>query len=189
MGKKEVVLTNFRDKMGELLPITGQLIIVTTVNDKGTVNAGLKSDFMRMVTEPPILGFSCNLAHHTAQNILQTHEFVVNIPGEEIIEKAMETAKDYPEGVNELEKAGLTAIPSFAVGPPRIAECLVHLECREEWNKTYKDEIIILGQVVSMSADEEFLEAQCEERYNMVRPLFPLGEWLYATLGEIKQFP
>ncbi|MBU7022937.1 MAG: flavin reductase family protein [Theionarchaea archaeon] len=189
MSKKEATLRSFRDKMGEILPITGQLIIVTTVNEKGIINAGLKSEFMRMVTEPPILGFSCNLAHHTAQNILATHEFVVNIPGEDIVEKAMETAKDYPEGVNEMEKAGLTAVPSSAVGPPYIAECPVHMECREEWTKTYGDEIIILGKVVSVSVDERLLEGSCEDRYSVIKPLFTLGEGMYGTLGEIKQLP
>jgi flavin reductase (DIM6/NTAB) family NADH-FMN oxidoreductase RutF len=184
-----VELDSFRSPVGSILPITGQLVIVTTISNKGVVNAALKSDIMRMVSTPPILAFSCSLSHHTAQNILEQHEFVVNIVGENILEHALETAKDYPEDVNELEKAGLTALPSQAVRPPRIAECSVHLECTEECTKTYGDEIIIFGRVVAASIDDDVFSASCEDRYRMVQPVFPLGERKYATLGDVKDFP
>ena len=189
MTRKDVTLDSFRSPVGGILPITGQLIIVTTISKDGAVNAALKSDFMRMVTTPPILAFSCSLSHHTAQNILEQHEFVVNIVGETMLEKALETAKDYPKGVNEMEKAGLTGIPSQKVAPPRIAECVVHLECKKECHKTYGDEIIIFGRVVAASVDEAVLDASCEDRYRMVQPVYPLGERKYAILGEVKTFP
>lgn len=88
-----------------------KLVIVTTVDKDGSV-----------------LAFSCNLAHHTAQNILEQHEFAVNVAGENIVEKAMETAKDYPREINELEKAGFQAIPSSDIKPLSIAECPVKLK-------------------------------------------------------------
>lgn len=189
MTRKEVNLESFRSTVGSMIPITGQLIIVTTIDKEGQVNAALKSDFMRMVSSPPIIGFSCNLVHHTAQNILENQEFVINIIGEHILEQALETGKDYPKGINELEKAGLTAIPSKTVAPPQIAECPVHLECREEFHKTYDDEIIIFGRVVTASIEEEMLHVSCEERYRKILPVFPLGERKYTIPGEIKQFP
>lgn len=189
MKRKEVIIDSFRSAVGRILPVTGQLIIVTTIDTKGQINAALKSDFMRMVSDPPIIGFSCNLTHHTAQNILETHEFVINLVGEHILEKTLETAKDYPKGVNELEKAGLTAIPSQEVSPPRIVECHVHLECKEEFHKIYDDEIIIFGRAVAASVDENVFQAPCEERYRIVQPVFPLGEKKYAILGEVKSFP
>lgn len=137
MGKIDIELENFRSKAGQRLPILGQVMIVTTISKEGTVNAAVKSDIMQMVTEPPIIGFSCNLEHHTAQNILEQQEFVVNIPGEDIIAQCMECAKDYPKEINELEKAGLTPIPSSKVTPPSIDECLVNIECEEEHYETY----------------------------------------------------
>jgi flavin reductase (DIM6/NTAB) family NADH-FMN oxidoreductase RutF len=138
---------------------------------------------------PPIIAFSCNLIYHTARNILENHEFVINIVGEHILEQALETAKDYPKGVNELDRAQLTAMPSQTVTPPRIAECLIHLECTEEFHKTYDDEIIFFGQVAAAFFDEDILRAPCEKRYRMIQPVFPLGERKYAILGEVKPFP
>lgn len=189
MTKKEVKIDSFRSPIGDALLVPGQVVIVTTVDTDGVVNAAVKSDFMRMVSKPPILAFGCNLNHHTAQNILERHEFVINIPGEDIIKQTMETAKEYPKQVNELEKAGLHAEPSLLVSPPRIAECPVNLECSEEWIKTYGDEIIIFGRVVAASIDEDILRASVEERYKVVRPIFSLGERQYAVLGAAKRLP
>jgi flavin reductase (DIM6/NTAB) family NADH-FMN oxidoreductase RutF len=189
MTIKEEKLHSFRSALGNKIPISGQLIIVTTVDEKNHVNAALKSDFMRMVSSPPILAFSCNLVHHTAQNILKTHEFVVNIVGEHILEQALETSKDYPKGVNELNEAGLTGISSQIVTPPRILECPVHLECIEESHKTYDDEIIFFGKALAVSFDEDFFQASCEERCRIIRCIFPLGEKKYACLGNVKHFP
>ena len=189
MTKVEKELDNFRSPVGNKLPLLGQMVIVTTVDEKGIVNAAVKSDIMMAVTEPPILAFSCNYAHHTAQNVVDTHEFVVNIPGEDIIAQAVETAKEYPPGINELEKAGLTAEPSSAVRPPRIGECLVNIECTEEFVREHGDEVIIFGNVVKLSIDEQILTAGIEDRYAMVKPVVTLGEYRYAAITEIKRMP
>jgi len=189
MSLIDAKLDSFRSDLGQKLPLLGQLVIVTTMSKKGRVNAALKSDIMRMVSDPPIIAFSCNLVHHTAQNILEQHEFVVNIVGEKILKQAMVTSKDYPAHVNEMEMAGLQAIPSVAVNPPRIAECLVHLECKEESHKTYDNEIIFFGRVVRISIDEEVLHAPIENRYQIVEPIVPLGEYRYASIAEVKNLP
>jgi Conserved protein/domain typically associated with flavoprotein oxygenases, DIM6/NTAB family len=66
----------------------------------------------------------------TAQNIRNTHEFVINVVNEDIAAPMNICAIDFPPGVNELEKAGLTTVASFAVKAPRIAEAPAALECR-----------------------------------------------------------
>jgi flavin reductase (DIM6/NTAB) family NADH-FMN oxidoreductase RutF len=40
------------------------------------------------------------------------------------------TSKEYPHGTDELEVAGLAKAPSERVGPPRVAEAPVAMECR-----------------------------------------------------------
>ncbi len=189
MAKVDVELDSFRCREGQKLLLLGQLVIVTTVGKDGSVNAALKSDIMRMVTSPPILAFSCTLAHHTAQNILEQHEFVINVCGENIVEQAMETAKDYPREVNELEKAGLHASPSRVVKPPSIVECPVNIECKEESHKIYGEEIIIFGRVVSASIDERVFHASMEDRISAVKPMALLGEYKYTPLCDVKRLP
>jgi flavin reductase (DIM6/NTAB) family NADH-FMN oxidoreductase RutF len=61
---------------------------------------------------------------------------------------------EFPPRVNELEKAGLTALPSKIVKPPRIAECRSHFECKVEWTKQWLHRVMVVGKVAAASVDE-----------------------------------
>jgi flavin reductase (DIM6/NTAB) family NADH-FMN oxidoreductase RutF len=77
-------------------PIT----IITTVDRDGRVNAALKSWVMYCSTGD--IMFGCNVEHDTAKNVLETGEFVVNIPSTDILKQTAVTAVPYPRGVNEI---------------------------------------------------------------------------------------
>ena len=66
----------------------------------------------------------------TLRNIEQTREFVVNVVTENLAGAMNVTARAYPSEISEVEKAGLTTIPSDLVKPPRIAESPINLECK-----------------------------------------------------------
>ncbi len=132
------------------------IVIVTTVDGGGRVNAALKSWVMYCSPRDVMLG--CNIDHDTAKNILETGEFVVNMPGWEILDQTLITAAPYPKGVNEIEEAGLTAIPSSKVRPPRVGECKAHAECKKVWHKSLGDgAIVFVGRVVALSVDEDVI--------------------------------
>lgn len=154
VGVSEVV----RDHWIEVNFVLPQPItIVTTVDSSGRVNAALKSWVMYCSTQ--YIMFGCNVNHDTAKNILEIGEFVVNIPGRDIFKQTMITAVSYPKGVNEIEKAGLTALPSSKVRPPRVGECKAHAECKLKWHKRLGDNaIIFIGRVVALSVDEDVFD-------------------------------
>jgi flavin reductase (DIM6/NTAB) family NADH-FMN oxidoreductase RutF len=189
MDKVDIIVDNLLSKEAAKIPRMNQLVIITTINTKGVVNAAVKSEVIHALTEPPVFGFSCNLGHHTCQNILEQHEFVINIPGEDIVDKAMKTAHGFPAGVNELDEAGLQALPSKKVKPPRIAECVAHFECREEWHDIRGEEILIFGRVVAASLNKDLYEASIEERFRIARPVVVLGEYRYSPVHEVKKLP
>jgi flavin reductase (DIM6/NTAB) family NADH-FMN oxidoreductase RutF len=60
---------------------------------------------------------------NTYLNIRATGQFVVNpVPFEaRLLEQARIVGLPFAPGVNELERAGLTALPALAMAPPRIA--------------------------------------------------------------------
>jgi flavin reductase (DIM6/NTAB) family NADH-FMN oxidoreductase RutF len=60
------------------------------------------------------------------------------------------TAADFPPGVDELAEAGLSTVPSSKVGPPRIAESPVALECETFQLVPAGRHTIVLGRVVAM---------------------------------------
>jgi len=87
------------------------VVLITTVNRGGTPNAAVKTNFMT-VGSMTKYAFCCSPEHHTYQNIMETWEFVINVPTEDIIHKVLKTAiiteKPCPAELNEIERAGLT---------------------------------------------------------------------------------
>jgi len=55
---------------------------------------------------------------------------VVNIVDEDLAQAMNATAANYPPDVDEFEIAGVAAVPSVAVRPPRVADAPVSLECK-----------------------------------------------------------
>jgi flavin reductase (DIM6/NTAB) family NADH-FMN oxidoreductase RutF len=66
----------------------------------------------------------------TERNIRDSGEFVVNLVDEALAEQMNICAIDFPDGIGELDKSGLTAVPSVGILPPRIAQSPVSFECR-----------------------------------------------------------
>ena len=139
-------------------PLLGQVVLVTSLNEDGQSNVAPKSWLSMMAFEPSLLALGCNLAHWTAQNILHRHEFVINVPGDELVGIVWKSqALPHPRPV---ECIGLTSIPAQKVKPPLIEECKAHLECIFVQHLTFGSEAIILGQIVAASADREAVESQ-----------------------------
>jgi flavin reductase (DIM6/NTAB) family NADH-FMN oxidoreductase RutF len=58
----------------------------------------------------------------TGTNILDSHEFAVNLVSEKLAEAMNVASIDAPPNVDELTLAGLKSAPSVKIRPPRIAE-------------------------------------------------------------------
>ena len=125
---------------------------VTTVNENGEVNAAPFSFFNALGGNPPIIGFAPGdredgSPKDTARNIRRTHEFVINLVDEEMAEAMNRTSASLPYGISELESAGLTAVASSAIDPPRIGEAPASLECAEWGTLQIGGNRIVIGVV------------------------------------------
>ena len=112
------------------------IALATTVDPEGRVNAAPFSFFNAVSSVPPVvvLGISPGDSagdgyKDTERNIRDTGQFVVNLVDETIAERMNICAVDFPTAIGELEVAGLTAVASVGVRPPRIAESPVSFEC------------------------------------------------------------
>lgn len=137
---------------------------------------------------------SCNKAWHTPQNIESVGEFLINYPSSALCEKVAETGRFYPEGVNELDYAGLTSIPSKKVSPPMISECYQHIECRVN-GKGYPSSIrfTFISDIVDASIDEKFLEMDRTDRIKaMALPVYfgtnKIGGSVFGQIGKYESF-
>ena len=189
---KEEIVPEFLWHMDKVL-LSFQVSIVTTIDEQGRVNAAPFSlVFPFSCAANPQMMIVTYGEWHTAKNILATKEFVINYAPYSLIKQVGETSLFYPEGVNELDKAGLTAIPSLIVKPPRIKECYQHIECRMNQvllpNEMQKN---FIGDVVSITANEEILNAHSrQEKLRKGDPLMLYGMELmefHAFYGGIER--
>lgn len=137
--------------------------MVTTVNSKGETNAAVFSNLTSVSTDPERIVMSVYKPWDTIKNLREVPEFVVNLPSKDLTDEVWicgdkHAGNPIPYGVNELEIAGLTAIPSEKVKPPRIKECYAHLECKMLWMKDVGNYYLILGEVVAGSFTEGYLD-------------------------------
>jgi flavin reductase (DIM6/NTAB) family NADH-FMN oxidoreductase RutF len=139
------------------------IALVTSMDENGVLNAAPFSSYNYLCTDPPILGMGVTDKpdrtgpKDTARNIRKTGEYVVNVVTEDLLERMNICATDFPAGVNELDMAGLTTAPSSVVKVPRIAEAHAALECKEFTTMEIGRSRIVLGRVVAMYVEDQFL--------------------------------
>ncbi|MBM4221145.1 MAG: flavin reductase family protein, partial [Gammaproteobacteria bacterium] len=152
------------------------ITIITSLDKQGRINAAPYSHIMQydvMAKNPRmIIGF--RQGSHTFQNICETKEFVINCPSADYLDDMMETARFWPEGVNELEHTRFTMIPSLHVKPPSIKECPQIAECEaEEIVKLEKSSGIVIAKIKALVFDEELIDMGREERIRKMN--LPIG--------------
>jgi flavin reductase (DIM6/NTAB) family NADH-FMN oxidoreductase RutF len=150
----------------------GQLAMITTIDRDGRVNAATFATCVRVVHDPVHISFTTSLHKDTYHNIKETGQFTVNpaVFDRTLLEKACILGLGFARGVNELEKAGLTALPARKVKPPRIAECRRHFECELVWTKEWEKRVMIVGNVVAASVDADCVDDRGFLHFDRVKP-------------------
>ncbi|RFB92692.1 flavin reductase [Rhizobium leguminosarum bv. trifolii] len=138
--------------IGTIIP--RPIALVTTVDEHGRINAAPFSFFNCLSADPPILAIGVeNNADmsfkDTGHNIRMTEVFTVNIVSFAIAEAMHVCGAKYPRGVDELKKAGLTAMPGKKVASPWIAEAPAAFECRRHVTlELGRSRQIVMGEIV-----------------------------------------
>jgi flavin reductase (DIM6/NTAB) family NADH-FMN oxidoreductase RutF len=112
------------------------IAFASTLDENGIPNLSPFSFFNVFSSNPPILIFSParrvrnNTIKHTLINVQNTKEVVINIVNYDIVQQMSLSSTEYPDGVNEFDKSGLTMLASDVVKPFRVAESPVQFECK-----------------------------------------------------------
>ncbi|MDH7446044.1 flavin reductase family protein [Aquimarina sp. 2201CG14-23] len=112
------------------------IAFASTIDAEGNPNLSPFSFFNVFSANPPILIFSParrvrdNTTKHTLDNAIATKEVVINIVNYDIVQQMSLSSTEYPEGVNEFEKSGLTMVASEKIKAFRVKEAPVQFECK-----------------------------------------------------------
>ncbi len=112
------------------------IALASTIDKNGNPNLSPFSFFNAFGSKPPTLIFSParrvrdNTIKHTLENVYETMEVVINVVTYAMVQQASLSSCEYPQGVNEFEKAGFTPVPSLKIKPFRVKESPVQFECK-----------------------------------------------------------
>ena len=121
------------------------IAFASTIDSESYPNLSPFSFFNVFSANPPILIFSParrvrdNTTKHTLENAKATREVVINVVNYSIVQQMSLSSTEYPAGVNEFIKSGLTMVASEKVKPYRVGEAPVQFECEV-------NEVIPLGE-------------------------------------------
>lgn len=179
-----------------VVTVPNPIFFITTRKANGAPNANLSS-WGLLIGEKG--NYSSLLAlldnSHTYENILREGEWCVCFPSFEQYDQCFETIRQNAPTNDEITDCGFTIEPPKIVQAPRIAECMINLECRLEWHRPLYEAShwhLFTGRVVHLGMDEEAMVIDPEERmrklelmYNVRGTVHPLtGEqYVYNTLG------
>ena len=170
------------------------IAFASTLDANGKPNLSPFSFFNVFSSNPPILIFSParrvrnNTTKHTLENCELTREVVINVVNYAIVQQASLSSTEYPDGVNEFLKSGLTMLPSDLIKPYRVAESPVQFECKI-------NEIIALGdqggagnliicEVVKIHIHENILDDQNRIDQHKIDLVSRLGGNWYSRANE-----
>ena len=168
---------------------------VSSVSPTGVVNLAPYSFFNAIAGKPPMVMVSSEGIKDSITNIRDTGEFVVNLATHALAQRMNETSRDHAPDVNEFEPAGLTAVPSRLVAPPRVAESPAALECKVTQMVALPDlsgdtgqRLMAIGEVVGIYIDDAALT---DGMFDMVKvgTLARCGYWDYLVATELFDMP
>ena len=168
------------------------IAFVSTQSPDGVDNLAPYSFFNAVAYDPPTVVFSSSRrvehkSKDTLRNVEETGEFVVNIVVDDIAAAMNSTSAEYPEDVDEFEIAGLTAIPSDIVKPPRVAESPVNMECRLNQvinlGEGHGGHGLVIGTIVLMHVRDDIINGH-RINHQLMKPTGRLAGSMYCHTAD-----
>ena len=107
--------------------------------------------------KPPLIVIGVSPRRYSHRLILETGEFVINIPTKDIVEQTVYCGTVSGRDHNKFKETGLTPVPASKVKPPLIKECVSHLECKVIAKYKCGDHTLIVGRVIAVQVNEEMI--------------------------------
>jgi len=159
------------------------VVIITTRNANGETNAAPYAMCMEVCHTPPLLALGVGQTKDTYNNIKASGQFIVNVPGQDILRNLMVAAIRFPPETNELVEARLNELPGLKVNVKRVKECKLHYECVVEWIKKAGNHYIVVGKVVSATGSKKVLTDDFRVKFDKLKPVHYVGRGTDTFLG------
>ena len=139
---------------------------ISTVGRDGICNLAPYSFFNAVSDKPHYVMFSSSNLKDSARNIKETGEFTCSLATWDTRHEMSISSAPVPADVDEYPIAGLTAVKSRFVAPPRVKESPAAFECRH-WRTIELPDVdaaqesghyVTIGQVVAIYIDDAYIK-------------------------------
>ena len=137
-----------------------------------------------LCSNPPQVGIGVRPDRHSHGLIQQTGEFVVNVPGERLLDEVEYCGFVSGRDADKFDTAGLTPVPGSAIQTPIIAESPINLECKLAHTLPLGSHDLFVGEVVAVQFSEAVLDERGRVDNGKLKPILFTGDE-YWGLGDL----
>ena len=137
-----------------------------------------------LCSTPPQVGIGVQPARHSHGLIQGTGEFVVNVPGQGLLDEVEYCGFVSGRDAAKFARRGLTPVPGSAIQTPIVAECPINLECKLAHTLPLGSHDLFVGEVVAVQISEEVLDERGRVDNGKLRPILFTGDE-YWGLGSL----
>ncbi len=166
------------------------IAFASTVDKEGKNNLAPYSFFNVFGPNPPIAVFSPvrrgsdGTVKDTYRNLQEIEEVVINVVTYDIVHQSNVCSTEYPYGVDEFEKSGLTPVESEKIRPPRVKESPVNFECKVNDIIVTGEEggagNLVIAEIVLMHLEDRLFDEEGYVDPDEIRLVGRMGGYYYS---------
>jgi flavin reductase (DIM6/NTAB) family NADH-FMN oxidoreductase RutF len=170
-----------------VVTVPNPIYIVTTRKANGVPNANLQAWGLLVGEKGNYTSLLALLEDtHTYANIVREREWCIGFPSFQHYRQSFETIHCNAPDNDEITQAGFTIEAARMVQAPRIAECSVTLECRQEWHHPLHAGSpwqLFAGRVVHVAMDEAVMVPDPVERVRAMGLMYNIRSTVHPLTG------
>ncbi len=169
MSFKNIPLTN----ANRLINHGPTVLITSKLGDK--LNIMTVAWQMPVSFKPMLVAVSIGHERFSHKLILESREFVINIPNLEMIKKVLCCGSHSGRDTDKFKTCKLTPLKAQKVNAPLIKECIGNIECKLYSHHEAGDHTIFVGEVVAASVREGIFDNYLKVNLDEAKTLHHLG--------------
>lgn len=171
-----------------IVTVPNPIFFVTTRKANGAPNANLNAWGFLIGEKGNYSSLMAVLDNsHTYENILREGEWCLCFPSFQYYRQCFETIRLNQPDNDEITDSGFTVELPKCVQAPRIAECLINLECRLEWHRPLYENShfhLFVGRVLHLAMDESVMVPDPVERMRIMALMYNIRSTVHPLTGE-----
>jgi len=160
--------------------------LVTSIGANGKPNVMAAAWIIPVSVSPPMIAMSIRPERHSHKLILETGEFVVNIPTFEMVNEVFVCGRTSGRDIDKFQEAKLFLKKAEKLKPPIIDDCVAHLECKVVKTMEVGDHTLVVGEIVAAYAVEGCFDLVYDVQ--KFKPCLHVGKNYFTTwIGKCKE--